>query len=80
MYYPEKMMARVSHEQSIEPHRISAPTRDLNQGPAGSTVQRSHHCTIAAQIKNVHLDIGGNCYTQSFLLVDVLYPCSGKQK
>ena len=36
MYYPEGMKARVSPVQSIEPHRILAPTRDLNQGPPGS--------------------------------------------
>ena len=28
MYYPEGMKARVSPVQSIEPHRILAPTRD----------------------------------------------------
>ena len=36
MYYPEGMKARVSPVQSIEPHRILAPTRDLNQEPPGS--------------------------------------------
>ena len=37
MYYPERMMARsqVSPVQSIEPHRILAPTRDSNQEPPG---------------------------------------------
>ena len=35
MYYPEEMKARVSPVQSIEPHRILAPTRDLNQEPPG---------------------------------------------
>ena len=30
MYYPEGMKARVSPVQSIEPHRILAPTRDSN--------------------------------------------------
>ena len=35
MYYPEGMKARVSPVQSIEPHRILAPTRDLNQEPLG---------------------------------------------
>ena len=29
MYYPEGMKARVSPVQSIEPHRILAPTRDF---------------------------------------------------
>ena len=32
MYYPEGMKAQASPVQSIEPHRILAPTRDLNQG------------------------------------------------
>ena len=31
MYYPEGMKARVSPVQSIEPHRILAPTRDVNR-------------------------------------------------
>ena len=33
MYYPKGMKARVSPVQSIEPHRILAPTRDSNQEP-----------------------------------------------
>ena len=33
MYYFEGMKARVSPVQSIEPHRILAPTRDLNREP-----------------------------------------------
>ena len=33
MYYPGGMKARVSPVQSIEPHRILAPTRDLNREP-----------------------------------------------
>ena len=32
---PEGIKARVSPMQSIEPHRILASTRDLNQGPSG---------------------------------------------
>ena len=50
MYYPEGMKARVSPVQSIEPHRILAPTRDLNREPLGphSTVQSSNHYTTAA--------------------------------
>ena len=50
MYYPELMKARVSPVQSIEPHRILAPTRDLNQGPPGPlsrVVQSSSHYTTA---------------------------------
>ena len=51
MYYPEGMKARVSPVQSIEPHRILAPTRDLNREPlgpqSGSTVQSSNHYTTA---------------------------------
>ena len=35
MYYPKGMKARVSPVQSIEPHRILAPTRDLNREPLG---------------------------------------------
>ena len=35
MYYPKRMKARVSPVQSIEPHRILAPTRDSNQEPPG---------------------------------------------
>ena len=35
MYYPEGMKARVSPVQSIEPHRILAPTRNLNREPLG---------------------------------------------
>ena len=35
MYYPEGMKAWVSPVQSIEPHRILAPTRDSNQEPPG---------------------------------------------
>ena len=35
MYYPEGMKARVSPVQSTEPHRILAPTRDLNREPMG---------------------------------------------
>ena len=35
MYYPEGMKAQVSPVQSIEPHRILAPTRDLNREPLG---------------------------------------------
>ena len=33
MYYPEGIKARVRSLQSIEPHRILAPTRDSNQEP-----------------------------------------------
>ena len=33
MYNPKGMKARVSPVQSIEPHRILAPTRDSNQEP-----------------------------------------------
>ena len=35
MYYPEGMKARVSPVQSIEPHRILAPTRDSNPESSG---------------------------------------------
>ena len=35
MYYPEGMKAWVSPVQSIEPHRILAPTRDSNLEPPG---------------------------------------------
>ena len=35
MYYPEGMKARVSPVKSIEPHKILAPTRDLNREPLG---------------------------------------------
>ena len=35
MYYREGMKARVSPVQSIEPHRILAPTRDLNRESLG---------------------------------------------
>ena len=35
MYYPEGMKARESSVQSIELHRIFAPTRDSNQEPPG---------------------------------------------
>jgi len=35
MYYAEGMKGRVSPVQSIEPHRILAPTRDLNREPLG---------------------------------------------
>ena len=35
MYYPEGIKARVSPVQSIEPHRILAPTWDSNQEPPG---------------------------------------------
>ena len=35
-YYPEGIKARVSSVHSIEPHKILAPTRVLNQGPSGS--------------------------------------------
>ena len=35
MYYPDGMKARVKPVQSIEPHRILAPTRDSNQQPPG---------------------------------------------
>ena len=41
MYYPEGMKAQVSPVQSIEPHRILAPTRDSNQelpGPQSRVV------------------------------------------
>ena len=41
MYYPEGMKARVSPVQSIEPNRILAPIRDLNQeflGPQSRVV------------------------------------------
>ena len=34
-YYHKGMKARVSPVQSIEPHRILAPTWDLNKGPSG---------------------------------------------
>ena len=40
MYYPEEMKARVSPMQSIKPHRILAPTRDLNRKPLGPQVPR----------------------------------------
>ena len=35
MYYSGGMKVRVSPVQSIEPHRILAPTRDLNREPLG---------------------------------------------
>ena len=35
MYYPGGIKARVSPVQSIEPHSILAPTRDLNREPLG---------------------------------------------
>ena len=50
MYYPEGMKARVSPVQSIEPHRILAPTRDLNREPLGpqsrvvTTILPLHTC------------------------------------
>ena len=50
MYYPEGMKARVSPVQSIEPHRILAPTRDSNQEPLGpqfrvvTTILALHTC------------------------------------
>ena len=39
-----------SRVQSIEPHRILAPTRDLNREPLGpqSRLQSSNHYTTAA--------------------------------
>ena len=43
MYYPEGMKAWVSPVQSIEPHRILAPTRDLNQEPPGSSLIEYWH-------------------------------------
>ena len=39
MYYPGGMKARVGPVQSIEPHRILAPTRDSNQEPPGPQSQ-----------------------------------------
>ena len=56
MYYPEGMKARVSPVQSIEPHRILAPTRDLNREPLGpqsrvvTTILPLHTVTIIAYI------------------------------
>ena len=47
MYYPEGMKARVSPVQSIDPHRILAPTRTWT-GNLRSTVQSSNHYTTAA--------------------------------
>ena len=51
MYYPEGMKARVSPVQSIEPHRILAPTRDLNREPPGS---ESRVVTTILPLHTVH--------------------------
>ena len=57
MYYPEGMKARVSLVQSIEPHRILAPTRDLNREPLGpqsrvvTTILPLHTYTTAAHTR-----------------------------
>ena len=47
MYYPEGMKARVSPVQSIEPHRILAPTRDLNLESSGPQSRGNHYTTAA---------------------------------
>ena len=56
MYYPEGMKARVSPVQSIEPHRILAPTRDSNQEPLGP-VQSSNHYTTAAHNTGIKINV-----------------------
>ena len=63
MYYPEGMKVRVSHVQSIEPHRILALTRDLNPGPPGpeskvvTTILPLHtYCTVLYAVRQGHLD------------------------
>ena len=45
-YYPKGMKAQVSPVQSIEPHRILAPTRDLNQGSKAPLPIKLTICTI----------------------------------
>ena len=51
MYYPEGMKARVSPVQSIKPHRILAPTRDLNREPLGP---QSRVVTTILPLHNVY--------------------------
>ena len=49
MYPSEGMKTRISPVQSIEPHRILAPTQDSNHaGTSGSTVQSINNCSTAA--------------------------------
>ena len=56
MYYPAGMKARVSPVQSIEPHRILAPTRDSNQEPLGP---QSRVVTTILPLHNYQLYIPG---------------------
>ena len=61
MYYTEGMEARVSPVQSIETHRILAPTRDSNPESPGpesrivTTILPLHTNTTAAHLFNLNL-------------------------
>ena len=69
MYYPEEMKARVSPVQSIEPHRILAPTRDLNREPLGPQSRvvtttlplQTPRCWLS--LSNVNNCNRGGCYS-----------------
>ena len=61
MYYPEGMKARISPVLSNEPHRILAPTRDLNREPLGpqsrvvTTILPLH--TVCMKVENGFVDL-----------------------
>ena len=69
MYYPEGMKARVSPVQSIEPHRILAPTLDLNREPLGPQSQSSNHYTTAAHTREAG--------PTGFVVVETILFCGG---
>ena len=56
MYYPKGMKARVSPVQSIEPHRILAPTRDLNREPLYTTAAHSttYRASMTVHVKHLY--------------------------
>ena len=64
MHYPEGTKARVSPVQSIEPHRILAPTRDSNQEPPGP--ESRVVTTILPLHKNIDRNMGQKHETETW--------------
>ena len=80
MYYPEGMKARVSPVQSIEPHRILAPTRDSNLESSGpesrvvTTILPLHINTLNCILTNSWMTIFISYSTSTFLCMMMATP------
>ena len=81
MYYPEGMKARVSPVQSIEPHRILAPTRDSNLESSGpesrvvTTILPLHMIYIMRQYFNDRMLSLTGTPEHTFPINDYVIPC-----